>query len=112
MKELVINQPTKNIVRTIQKMIGRRSLLEMKDISKTKLRLNEKLNGDESKLYYEIIQKGTYTACILMIDNEIVGIGMTKRSRFDKYNVKVASDVSIHKAVKDYLLESNLNIYM
>ncbi len=103
MKELVINQPTKNIIRTIQKMIERRNLLEKNNLSETRLHLTEKINENADKLYYEIIQKGTYTACILTIDNEIVGLGMTKRSRFDKYSTKVASDVCTHKAVKDYL---------
>lgn len=103
MKELVIHQLTKNIIRTIQKMVERRNLLEKNNLSETRLHLTEKINENAHKLHYEIIQKGTYTACILTIDNEIVGLGMTKRSRFDKYSARVASDVSVHKAVKDYL---------
>lgn len=94
MKELVIKQPTKSILRMLQKMVGRRNCLTEK--------LSYKYNV-EDKLYYEIIQKGTYTACILTIDNEIVGLGMTKRNRNDEYSSTVAVDVSVHKALQDYL---------
>ncbi len=57
----------------------------------------------ENKLWYEFIEKGTYTLCMLTIDNEIVGIGMTRRDRKDKYNPRVATDVAAHKAIKDWL---------
>ena len=100
MKELIINQPTKNIVRMIQKMIERMTASENKS---DKVRA---FDSDKNLLYYEIIQKGTYTACILIINNEIVGLGMTKRSRNDKYNARIALDVCVHKAVKDYLFRT------
>lgn len=97
MKELIISQPTKKILEMLQKMIGRMTA------SKNKSDKIRNIDSDKNQLYYEIIQKGTYTACILTIDNEIVGLGMTKRYRNDKYNARVALDVSVHKAVKDYL---------
>ena len=97
MKELVTSQPTKNIVRMIHKMLKKMTT------SRDKSDKIRKFDDDENQIYYEIIQKGTYTACILTIDNEIVGLGMTKRERSDKYNSRVAADVSIHKAIKDYL---------
>ena len=100
MKELVIKQPTKSIVRMIQKMVERN---DKKDFSDAIEFVEEKIRNIDDKLYYEIIQKGTYTACILIIDNEIVGLGMTKRNRNDEYNTIVAVDVSVHKAIKDYL---------
>lgn len=97
MKELVISQPTKNIVIMIQKMLKRMT------VSKNTSDKIRKFDSDKNQLYYEIIQKGTYTTCILTIDNEIVGLGVTKRNRNDKYNTRVAVDVSVHKAIKDYL---------
>lgn len=95
MKELIINQPSKHVLRMFQKIIERRNCPAEK--------LSYKYNV-EDKLYYEILQKGTYTACILTIDNEIVGLGMTKRNRNDNYNGRVAVDVSVHKAIQDYLI--------
>ncbi len=91
MKELVINQPSKRILLMMQKINERQNFLKS-------------IGYNEDKLYYQIFQKGTYTTCILTIDNEIVGIGMTKRNRNDKYNVRVAIDVATHKAVLDYLI--------
>lgn len=96
MKELITKQP-KRIFSMYSKMIERDIKKDFSD------GINEDRLNNEDKIYYEIIQKGTYTACILTIDNEIVGLGMTKRDRNDKYNARVAADVSIHKALKDYL---------
>mgnify|MGYP001603564280 CR=1 FL=1 len=94
MRELVINQPSKRILLMIQKIVGRiwkRNCL--RDI-----------NEDEDKLYYQYFSKGTFTTCILFRNDEIVGLGETKRERNDKYNTRVAVDVATHKAVLDYLI--------
>ena len=96
MKELVINQPTKNIVGMIKKMLKR---MTASKITSDKVR---KFDDDKNRLYYEILQKGTFTACILTIDNEIVGLGMTKRYRNDEYNTTTAANVCVHKALTDY----------
>jgi len=72
MKELVINQPTENIMSIMKKMMDR---------SNSELytnRLYPSIN-----IFYEILQKGTYTACILTVGDEIIGLGMTKRNKND-----------------------------
>lgn len=97
MKELVINQPSKRVLLMLQKM-KKRMPLYIFDPNRI-----HSICVTNDAMYYEIFQKGTYTCCILTIDNEIVGIGMTKRNRNDKYNARVASDVCTHKALKDYL---------
>ncbi len=92
MKELIKDQPSKNIVSMMKKMMDR---------SNSELYTNRLYPS--FNISYEIFQKGTYTACILTVSDEIIGIGMTKRDRNDKYNSKVAADVCVHKALKDYL---------
>ena len=97
MKKLVISQSSGNIYRMIHRMIERKFPVKLKDV------FSEIKTITENKLWYEFVQKGTYTLCILTIDNEIVGIGMTMRDRKDKYNPRVAEDVSAHKAIEDWM---------
>lgn len=92
MKELITNQPSKCIVLMMKKMMDR---------SNCELYTNNLYPS--INIFYEILQRGTYTACILTVGDKIIGLGMTKRDRNDKYNPRVAIDVSVHKAIKDYL---------
>lgn len=91
MKELVISQPSKRELIILNKLQRRVGTFITDDIL--------------DKLYYEFFVKGTYTGCILTINNNIVGIGMTKRERVDNPNTEVAEDVSFAKAVRDYLVD-------
>ena len=92
MKELITNQPSKCIVLMMKKMMDR---------SNCELYTNNLYPS--INIFYEILQRGTYTACILTVGDKIIGLGMTKRDRNDEYNTRVAVDVSVHKAIKDYL---------
>lgn len=56
-------------------------------------------------LYYENFRRGTYFATVLTWDNKIVGIGMTKKWKYDPENPKIAQTVAFSKAIRDYLKE-------
>lgn len=59
--------------------------------------------GFEGDLLIEYFVRGTFTSCILTnVFNEIVGIGMTKKYKYDSENVNIATDVSFAKASHDY----------
>lgn len=92
MRELVVSQRSRNVLWMLRKIIDRNNIL-----------IEQKKEDNIDKLYYEIIQKGTYTACVLTLDNEIVGLGMTKRDRRDKYDARTALNVCTQKAIIDYL---------
>lgn len=61
-------------------------------------------NDDLNFLEVQYFRRGTYTCCILNLRGNIVGIGMTKKYKYDKENQYIANDVSFAKAVKDYLV--------
>lgn len=55
------------------------------------------------KLEYEFFERGFFTTCVLTYNNEICGIGDTIKSKKDKYNFKIAMNVSFSKAIRDYI---------
>lgn len=58
-------------------------------------------------LMVQYYRRGTYTCCLIILDNYIVGVGMTKRLRYDRENQDIAKNVAFSKAARDYLIGEN-----
>ena len=69
--------------------------------SRTKMFITD---DDLNFLETEHFRRGTFTGCIITLRGHIVGIGMTKKYKYDKESQYVADDVSFAKAAKDYLI--------
>ena len=81
-------------------------LRELKILEKLQTRTKILVNLNFLEVKY--FRRGTYTCCILILYEKIVGIGMTKKYKRDRENQYIADDVSFAKAAKDYLIGDDI----